>query len=372
MTVAVAAPAPFPQDPALIETPIMHNARIRVTAIHSQRGQFACLTGRSRAGKTTTAQWLMQQMNARYELREPKAFRAAFYETGPIRSGPADHQYKQAIRALYENVIVRQMDTAIYKGDRAVMARLTVTALMEADIQVVFIDEAGRQSCYALEGLSHVLNTAASMGWPLTIVLVGMHDLPLTIRELPQVMNRVRDTILFRSYTPDETLAFLVNVHPFFAALNPAAQETKELVTWFLAPEVSDGLPGLMVDIVERAARLAEMYGKHLSAALLRATQYMKVADTTAAERDSEQGFRGAPPLPPSLPPKRRRGRRTRTERSGVADGERSSARPTDGADDASDDASGDGSDDASDAARNGTGDPGDDGAPDDGTTRRV
>jgi hypothetical protein len=289
---------PEGDDEELIVTPLMEYAAEHTLPHHRRRGQFVEWTGRSRAGKTMTAKWLYRDVNARYAAGTPKAFRAAYYEAGTIRDATRKALHKQGIKAVYENVLRIPMDARAYNGDQSAMARDTVHELRQRDIGMVFVDEAGRMAPGAFEGITHLVNTAGQLDvpWPLTFVFVGMHELPEALRELPQVESRIKDTVNFRGFTREEATEFLRALDPFFARLDPDGAEFAKVLRLVVDSPAIDGLPGHIVDLVERTRDMARIRGTAMSVRLLDATHVLKQREAKRARLDADKGFRGRKP----------------------------------------------------------------------------
>lgn len=309
----------MPSPSLVIETEIMRYAAEHTRAAHAARGQFVEWTGRSRAGKTTTVHWLANQLNAAYEAGEPDAYRVGVFEAAPIGQCKATDQHKQAVKSIYENTLGRRMDDATYRGDVGQMVQMVVYELRAAGYQMVMVDEAGRWAPHALEGAAHVVNAAGNLSppWPLTLVLVGMHELPLNLRVLPQVENRVQDTVYFRTYTREQAQTFLQALHPFFAALDFETAEGAKVLDYILGRGVTAGLPGLIVTLVERADALCRIRGVPMSFLMLQAAHLLKAQDALDAVGDALNGFRDADDPAALRNESRAKGRRGRRGKKG-------------------------------------------------------
>lgn len=180
-------------------------------------------------GKTWCAEWMVDELNAQYDPQNPASFRLKHYEVAPNkqRGGRED---KAALRRLYE-AIVGPMDEGVYRRfTLEAIAEMVVHGLERTCCQILFVDEAGRLSLEALDALVLVINTAEIKGWPFTIVVVGMDDLPIKIKLNPRIYSRVCQKICFEPYTLNETWDLLAALDPYFAKLRREDREAEEQV----------------------------------------------------------------------------------------------------------------------------------------------
>ena len=294
---ALAYPDPADESIEPLETPLMLEARDRTLAAHRRRGQFVGWFGRSGVGKTTTGEWFKDRCNADADVGVPRAFRAAHFTMPVVRRW--GNPEKQALGALFDGVTETPLDVRDYrwKSQREI-AHLIAQYAVTNNIQMIFIDEAGRLCPEALEGILLFLNMVAAPPYdlPCTIVLIGMHDLPTTIDQLPQVATRVSDTINFRPYTRREAHALLRQVSPYFDALDPDAGEGARALDFVI--EKTGGLVRSMLQLVERATRLADQFRRPLSMVSIMAVFEMKEHDHRSARDDAAHGYRGQIDVP--------------------------------------------------------------------------
>jgi DNA transposition AAA+ family ATPase len=116
-----------------------------------------------------------------------------------------------------------------------------VHGLRKIGCQMIFVDEAGRLSLNALDALVLVSDTARIMKWPLTIVIIGMDDLPVKIKLNERIYSRVHQKVCFEPYKPHETWDLLAALDPYFAGLDRNKSECKEQVA--LIHELNRGNP---------------------------------------------------------------------------------------------------------------------------------
>jgi adenylylsulfate kinase-like enzyme len=70
---------PERQEKEFVQTGMMVSAKKRTFAVH-RRGGLVVWSGESHVGKTTTAEWLEAQIEARFDAENKKAFRAVHYD----------------------------------------------------------------------------------------------------------------------------------------------------------------------------------------------------------------------------------------------------------------------------------------------------
>lgn len=266
-----------------IVTGAMRAARKRTFAVHSE-SPLVVWSGRHRIGKSTTAQWLEETINEECAKKpnDAAAFRALHYQVGEIPNVPI--AAKLAIRGLI-SATVGPPDRGVYlQSSPDDLARLAVAGLRRLNIRMVFIDEAGLLSLRAIGGLVQVRDLAKKKEWPLTLVLIGMDDLPIKLQQRPQIFGRVHDWISFDPYTLDETAELLAKIHPVFADLDPE----DEVLRWI--HEQFEGVPGEMVPFVRRVA--AHLAGRVLSVSLLKAVDSIMIRDRKQMTSDSKKWSR--------------------------------------------------------------------------------
>jgi hypothetical protein len=158
----------------------------------------------------------------------------------------------------------------------------------------VFIDEAGELSLDAINGMVLVRDTAVSMGWTLTLVFVGMGDLPTKLEERRRISGRVTEWCYFVEYDLEDTWNLLANLHPHFAGLDQKNEEHREQVSFLR--ETYGGLPGQLIAFIQRMEyRLKEHRGE-IDLRFLRAVHLLTARDKQRSIQHSLATFRGMPP----------------------------------------------------------------------------
>lgn len=243
---------PARADSALVRTQMMEQAKRRTFLVH-RRGGLVVWSGRSRIGKTSTAEWLESEVNDRYDPENPDAFRAHYYEVGELGRRAAGHT-KQAIRALYHAPLGR-LDEGVYRSSPPEdLAQLVIHGLRRRAIEMIFVDEAGLYSIEAIRGLVLVVDWARRLGHRLTLVLIGMDDIERTIGSNPQVNNRVSDWVCFDPPKREELFELTQRTSTIFADRTLDDPATVELVEWL--ERTHSSLPGLILPFLDKADAL--------------------------------------------------------------------------------------------------------------------
>lgn len=267
----------------VVETAKMRKAAKRTLAVHGG-GTMVVWSGHQGIGKTTTALWTTDQLAERFEEDDPAAFRTRYYETGRIPE-TATKPGKKAVRTLFKKTL-GPLDDGVYR--RAEMEDLAETVLagfIQHNIQMVFIDEAGLLSVEAIRGLVYVRNLAETKGWDLTLVFIGMDDLPGKMRSVPQVDRRVEEWITFERYDLQETHNLLGELHPHFAGLDLDDPEDREQVEYL--HDQYGGLPAQLVAFLRKLEGHRERVGRDIDLTLLKAAHLLTVRDRKRAEEHS-------------------------------------------------------------------------------------
>lgn len=246
-------------------------------------------SGQSRLGKTTTGCWMVDQLNQQFDENDPDAFRAVYYEVGEIKvySG---NEMKKGIRSLYQGALHSQLDEGFYRNNPPeAIAELLVHGLRRKRIQLIVVDEAGCLSLDAIRGMTLVRDVAESQGYTLTIVFVGMDDLPQKMNILPQIRYRVKEWCNFSQYTLDETWALLKELHPYFASLDGSKAAHREQIE--VVHELCLGLPGLIVPFVQKFDyRLTNLKGE-VDVRFLRAVYELTNKSMMAALKEAKDNY---------------------------------------------------------------------------------
>jgi hypothetical protein len=229
-----------------IDTAIMASTMERTVAVHHQHG-LVVWTGPSRVGKTTTARYMRDLLNA--QASGPQGFTAVHFEVGGVGRWSGNEQ-KKALRSVHHATLGRVDEGRYNRALPEEAAGEIVTGLEQRNIQMIFVDEAGCLSVNALRAFALLCDTARNMDFSLTIVLVGMDDLAAKLRSVEQVYNRVIEWCYFEPYTIDETWAFLRAMHPHFRTLQRGRHDDDGQVE--MVHQRFGGLPGLMAPFLRR------------------------------------------------------------------------------------------------------------------------
>jgi hypothetical protein len=247
-----------PSTTTVIETGMMRCAIKRTLAAH-RLGGLCMWSGRAGIGKTTTAQYMVKCIEEDYDPDNPRALRAVHYRVGSSEklSSTPKHKEKHGIRSLYYGVGYKLDEGAYRTRLPEELAADLVHFIKKMNIQIIFPDEAGCLSLDAIRGIVLVSDTARLLGCPLTIVLIGMDNLPSVLTSNPQVERRVYEWCYFKPCTLNETQKLLAALHPYFASLNLTDRSHKEQIRYI--HEECKGMPG---NIVPFASRFGRMIGE--------------------------------------------------------------------------------------------------------------
>lgn len=273
----------FPSRKArqVVTTPAIKQLQHFLLTSHQARGQFFVVTGHAGAGKTTAAGFICDQVNDAFEQgsNSPDAFSAKRFEVTDHRRGRGHIMGTRLLAEFAEKVVDYKVPTDIRIVNHATLADVIIRGLMFRRIEMVFIDEAGRIPVDGLERLAMLLNKAAEEhGHRLTIVLVGMHDLPLNVAALPQIARRVAQTVMFDACDRDVLLKVLGDLYPgFFQGCGE--RETADALDFITSDEVSKGgLLGYVIPVVEQARAIATQSREPMSTVHLRMAHALRAA----------------------------------------------------------------------------------------------
>ena len=269
---------PIPRKKVIVETELMLEMESRVLAIHGLCG-LCVWYGSSGAGKSTSAEWMTERINEAFYANNQHSFKAVKYEVGKIKAGWGN-EAKRAIRSLYSAIAGVTIDEGFYGRSTAEeLADLIVYTAQKEQIQIAFVDEAGLLSLDAIGGLVLVSDKAKELGFNLTIVLVGMDDLPqkLDPKRRPQIYRRIHDWCYFRHYDLDQTVTLLKALHPHFASLDETQRSDGEQFKF--VHEISNGLPGFIVQFISRFDAQYKVSTDAVDTTFLRAVHLRTVYD---------------------------------------------------------------------------------------------
>jgi hypothetical protein len=159
---------------------------------------------------------------------------------------------------------------------------------------MVLVDEAGTLSLEAIRGMVLVGNIARNMNYPLSLVFIGMDDLPTKVEHLPQVDRRFVEWCYFEAYSLSDTAKLLAELHPHFAQLdlkNPKHYEQIECVY-----ELLGGFPGLIVPFLQKLEHCQRQEREEITITYLRTIHLRTVMDRKQSVKRSLDTYRGRPP----------------------------------------------------------------------------
>lgn len=262
----------------------------RTAAVHPGNSLWY---GESRIGKTTTAKYMVQKIEEAYDPENPHAYRAVHYEVGEIAAWTGN-EMKKGIKSLYYATIGR-IDEGVYRHDppESLAAQL-VHGLRRKNIQLVLVDEAGTLSLEAIRGMVLVGNVAKNMGHRLSLVFIGMDDLPTKVQHLPQVDKRFVEWCYFEAYNLPDTAKLLTQVHPRFARLSLKNPRHYELVECIY--DMFGGHPGLIMPFLKKLNRYQEQEPEEITVTYLRTIHLRTVIEKQQAVKKSLEIYRGRPP----------------------------------------------------------------------------
>lgn len=273
-------PAPREAAERVVVTLQMIGAANRTMALH-EGSPLVVWTGPSRNGKTVTAKWLAKSINDAAE-QDPHGFRAALFEYGGASSASGSDM-KRVMRSVY-HAVVAKLDEGLYRQlPSEALALHVVNGLRAKNIQMLMVDEAGLLGVEGLRGLVTIRDVAEHNEWPLSIVLIGMDNLPADIHKLPQILRRVHDWYCFEPYSVEDTYELLVGLEPQFASFNPKTPEGRRIIA--LIQSICGGLPGLLAPFLRKLQFNQKSLGDPLSESLIRVTHLMTKKDMDRAVR---------------------------------------------------------------------------------------
>lgn len=285
---------PAPRHSRVVVTPEMESAFHRVAVCHSGPGQMVAVVGPSGAGKTTSMRLLSRQIDEDCAANVPNAWRTLYYVTADLTNAHRTTIERHVLAQLLSDGFGLSVEKDLRRSRPEDLRQKILLAARQRNVQMVFIDEAGLIPSPGLNALANLVNAAeVKFQWPLTIVLVGMNNLPITIRELPQVDRRVVDTIFFQPYGPEEALEALAQIEPFFETVDLGTDDGLAVMQFLTSPEVSSGgMLGVMIQLVQRTADLCQRDGRPFSLRELRMVHQLSARDRNRAMEQAKNGWR--------------------------------------------------------------------------------
>jgi hypothetical protein len=275
---------PARRDEKIVKTAEMLRAINRTLGIHPI-GRVTVWSGPSGNGKSTTAQYLVQELERATINGETNAFRAQWIEFSSTYGAGAD---KRVIRAIYHGAVQSLTEGAYRRLPAGDLARELIGGLQARNIQMLLLDEAGVLSEEALRGICLIVDTAKAMGWHLSVVLIGMDDLPRKVESCPQLKGRVREWCYFKPYTFLDTWNFLAALHPYFNSLDRDNEDHRAQVDYVWRSQ--RGLPNELVTFLQKLDNFG-VERELLSLEVLTAVDRWTELDREKALAESRKGW---------------------------------------------------------------------------------
>jgi hypothetical protein len=275
---------PEPKSEVIVETKMVEEI-IGSTMYNHRGGGMSCWSGNSGIGKTTTATLMESKVREAYN-RDPtnsNAFLAKYYTVGEIERWSGNEQ-KRGIKSLYL-AIAGSLDEGEYirLPSEQLAADLVYTAKRKR-IKMVFIDEAGCLSIDAIRGMVLVRDISHKEGWTISLIFIGMDDLPIKLNSLPQVDRRVEHWCYFNEYDFDDTWTLLSELHPHFKS-DRKDENVKELVEF--VHESFGGYPGLIVPFINQLEYFMTGLDREIDLKTLRTVHYSMTSGKSQAIEDA-------------------------------------------------------------------------------------
>lgn len=280
---------PIPRNEKIIETGFMREVMNRTLAIHPGNTVWY---GESRIGKTTTAKHSVKRINENYQSNNSHAFRAVHFEAGEIASWSGNEQ-KKGLKSLY-NTTIGRMDERAYQTDPIEnIVKNLVYGLQRKNIQAVYIDEAGNLSVDAIRGIMMTYDAAKNLGHNLSLIFIGMDDLPIKMTKLPQINGRVNEWCYFEKYSLGEMTLFLKEYHPYFANVDIKSKKNAELVECVY--DLCEGLPGLATSLIRKVEAYLKINPQEIDSKIFRMIHLRTTMDKDYSIRKSCERQGGKP-----------------------------------------------------------------------------
>lgn len=282
---------PALREEIVIETGFMKHTETLTLSTHNSSG-VVVWTGLSRLGKTTTALWMKDRIDKAYSDALPNAFRARHFEVTQLDDwGPVQ---KRAMKALHGGCL-GPLDAGLYKRlDAQELVEHVATGLIRERIGLIFIDEAGLWCLNAIRGVIAIRDQVQKMGHRVTIVLIGMDDLPIKLRASAQVNGRIHEWVYFQPHSLEETTRLVAATSDLWKDADPGSVEVKRQMA--VIHEVTDGAPGLIRPLVEKVEANLARRDRELSAEFVMAVHRRSQKAMTNSQNAAEAGFAFAKP----------------------------------------------------------------------------
>jgi type II secretory pathway predicted ATPase ExeA len=145
------------------------------------------------------------------------------------------------------------MDAGSYRdGDVEALAEEVLYIIKRKRLGLICVDEAGLMTVDGISALALVLDMAKQQNYHLTIILIGMDNLPLKMdeRTRPQLYRRVHQWCNFKDYDIEDSYNLISGLHPHFNSLDRTIPDQWDQVR--IVHELTGGLPGLIVQFLAR------------------------------------------------------------------------------------------------------------------------
>lgn len=232
----------------IVPTGFMIEMENRFKAVFFQTG-FLVWYGLAGAGKTTCGEWLVERINAAFDPNNQHAYKAMLYEAG---KNTGKNSGQRTLLTLHKFVSGYNLDVSYQRYDVEPLAMEVLHTIKRKRIGLICIDEAGLLTVDAISALALLLDMAKSQSYPLTIILIGMDDLPSKMDQhtRPQLYRRVHQWCNFKDYDLQDTFNLLKGLHPHFNSINPTIPDQWSQVR--LIHELTNALPGLIVQFLAK------------------------------------------------------------------------------------------------------------------------
>jgi AAA+ ATPase superfamily predicted ATPase len=280
---------PIPIEEKIVETGFMREVMNRTLTVHPGNSVWY---GEARIGKTTTARHFVEQITSAYDPYNPYAFRAIHYETGEIASWSGNEQ-KKGLKSLY-NATLGRIDEGMYRTDPPeTIVRHLVQGLMRKNIQIIFIDEAGNLSLDAIRGMIMTYDAAKNLGHSLSLVFIGMDDLPVKVTKLPQIKGRIHEWCYFEPFSFEDVAKLLPKLTNHFNSIDLNNSQDYEKVECII--ELFGGFPGLIIPFLRKVERYQQVEPEEITIKYLRTIHLRTTIDQKNAITKAEEIFDGKP-----------------------------------------------------------------------------
>ena len=275
------------QAAPIIETDLMHDVVDRTLIIHN-RSPLVVWTGSSGLGKTTTAAWLKRRIKEAFSTDNPDAFLAKHYQATELADW---HSVGKTAMGAFHAGVLGELDSGLYKRFRAnELADLIVTGLIQSRIELVCIDEAGLYGLRAIRGLVAIRDRAVERGHRLTLVLIGMDDLPIKLKATPQIAGRVHEWCCFRPYSLAETIELVTELTDLWSGadmVDPAVKRQFEFIH-----AITHGVARQIAVFVDKIEHAAYQLDRPLSVAFLKAVHMRTTKEQKRSESAAKNNYR--------------------------------------------------------------------------------